>query len=37
MHWAAVLLLAYAAGLVEFWRLCETAPLMTAGELNTAG
>ncbi|MCJ2123391.1 hypothetical protein [Methylobacterium sp. J-077] len=28
MHWAAVILTAYAAGLVEFWRLCRDAPLM---------
>lgn len=28
MHWAAVFLVAYAAGLVEFWHLCDTAPLM---------
>lgn len=28
MHWTAVILAAYAAGLVEFWRLCRDAPLM---------
>lgn len=28
MHWAAVVLAAYAVGLVEFWRLCRDAPLM---------
>ncbi|KAA0122820.1 hypothetical protein CIW48_15355 [Methylobacterium sp. P1-11] len=28
MHWSAVLLAVYAAGLVEFWRLCRTAPLV---------
>ncbi len=28
MHWTAVILAAYAAGLVEFWRLCRAAPLM---------
>ncbi|MCJ2012739.1 hypothetical protein [Methylobacterium sp. J-076] len=26
MHWTAVLLAAYAAGILEFWRLCEDAP-----------
>lgn len=28
MHWTAVILAAYAAGLVEFWRLCRAAPLI---------
>jgi choline-glycine betaine transporter len=27
MHWTAVLLAAYAAGVLEFWRVCETAPI----------
>ena len=36
MHWAAVFLAAYAAGLVEFWRLCDTAPLMHADQLGPA-
>lgn len=27
MHWAAVILAVYIAGLVEFWRLCRLAPL----------
>lgn len=27
MHWAAVVLAAYAVGFVEFWRLCEAAPV----------
>ena len=27
MHWAAVVLAAYAVGFVEFWRMCETAPI----------
>lgn len=26
MHWTAVVLAAYAAGFLEFWRLCDTAP-----------
>lgn len=26
MHWTAVLLAAYAAGILEMWRLCEEAP-----------
>lgn len=28
MHWVAVILAAFIVGLVEFWRLCRTAPLM---------
>lgn len=28
MHWTAVILAAYALGLVEFWRLCRDAPIM---------
>jgi hypothetical protein len=28
MHWTAVILAAYSAGLLEFWRLCRAAPLM---------
>lgn len=28
MHWAAVGLAAYAIGFLEFWRLCQDAPLM---------
>ena len=28
MHWAAVCLAAYAIGFVEFWRLCQDAPVM---------
>jgi hypothetical protein len=28
MHWVAVILAAYAAGFVEFWRLCDSAPLV---------
>ncbi len=31
MHWAAVVLAAYAAGFVEFWRLCENAPSYEEG------
>lgn len=27
VHWTAVLLAAYIAGLVEFWRLCDAAPI----------
>jgi hypothetical protein len=26
MHWTAVVLAAYAAGFLEFWRLCDVAP-----------
>lgn len=26
MHWAAVVLTAYAAGFLEIWRMCEDAP-----------
>jgi hypothetical protein len=26
MHWTAVVLAAYAAGFLEFWRLCDGAP-----------
>jgi len=26
MHWTAVVLAAYAAGFLEFWRLCDAAP-----------
>lgn len=26
MHWTAVLLAAYVAGILEMWRLCEEAP-----------
>jgi hypothetical protein len=26
MHWTAVVLAAYAAGFLEFWRMCEEAP-----------
>jgi len=29
MHWASVILAAYSVGLVEFWRLCRDAPLMS--------
>jgi hypothetical protein len=36
MHWAAVFLAAYAAALVEFWRLCDEAPLMQADQPGTA-
>ena len=36
MHWAAVFLVAYAAGFVEFWRLCDTAPLMHADQPDIA-
>jgi hypothetical protein len=28
MHWAAVLLATYAIGFVEFWRLCDNAPVL---------
>jgi hypothetical protein len=28
MHWTAVILAAYSAGLLEFWQLCRAAPLM---------
>ncbi|GJE53502.1 hypothetical protein GOFOIKOB_6583 [Methylobacterium tardum] len=36
MHWAAVFLVAYALGFVEFWRLCDTAPLMPTNRPSTA-
>jgi hypothetical protein len=31
MHWAAVIVAAYTAGLVEFWRLCRFAPVLPDG------
>lgn len=37
MHWAAVILAAYAAGFVEFWRMCETAPLVREDVAEMAG
>jgi hypothetical protein len=27
MHWSVLLTAAYAAGFVEFWRLCVEAPI----------
>jgi hypothetical protein len=27
MHWATVVFAAYTIGFVEFWRMCEAAPL----------
>jgi hypothetical protein len=35
VHWTAVLLAAYAAAFVEFWRLCDAAPFED-GDGNTA-
>lgn len=26
MHWSSLVIAAYAAGFVEFWRLCREAP-----------
>jgi hypothetical protein len=37
MRWAAVFLVAYVAGFVEFWRLCRTAPLMREDQPDTVG
>ena len=37
MHWAAVFIVAHVAGFVEFWRLCNTAPLMCEDQLGTVG
>lgn len=36
MHWAAVILAAYAFGFVEFWRMCEAAPLAQEETLDLA-
>ena len=35
MHWCAVFLAAYTAGLIEFWRLCQEAPLMAEEHLTS--
>ena len=36
MHWIAVVIAAYAAGFVEFWRLCDAAPSTQDASGNTA-
>lgn len=36
VHWTAVLLAAYAAAFVEFWRLCDAAPFVEDSDGNTA-